>query len=93
MTEPSSDFMNALALEMDEILHARKQQNKRGRGRPMTCNVKEMGNEYFRQYYHNHKDSYKCECGKIVKRLNKAKHLKTTLHANHLILQEELNII
>jgi hypothetical protein len=92
MTEISQDFMNSLVFEMNEIIDAvdNTEPIKRPRGRPRTHDVKNVGSEYFREYYHlNKHHTYNCVCGAVVKRLNRATHEKTMKHKFNLYVQAD----
>ncbi len=93
MTEISQDFVNSLVFEMNEIIdtvNANPPPVKRGRGRPKTHDVKNVGSEYFREYYHlNKHHTYNCICGAVVKRLTRATHEKTMYHKFNLYVQAD----
>ena len=49
------------------------------RGKPITVNVKE-NEEYFKNYYHNTKADYTCQCGALINNHSLRKHLLTQKH-------------
>jgi hypothetical protein len=53
---------------------------KRGRGRPVTKNVKEIGSAYYLQYYHATKEGFICTCGDYVVNKSMNRHLKSKKH-------------
>ena len=53
---------------------------KRGRGRPITKNVKEIGSAYYLQYYHTTKEGFICTCGDYVINKSMNRHLKSKKH-------------
>ena len=41
--------------------------------------------EYFNDYYHQTKEKVLCSCGRMVNQRNKAKHLKSKIHAKGIL--------
>lgn len=65
-------------------------------GRPSIKNIKEDAN-YYKNYYHETKKDYVCECGAFINNHSKTKHFKTKKHfhvlASLAILNNKLNKI
>lgn len=57
---------------------------KRGRGRPTTIGLRQLGEngrrEYFKQYYHKSNESLPCSCGKVVGKRHLARHKLSNQH-------------
>ena len=66
------------------------------RGRPLTYDVKNNKNQYFREYYHLKNAEHICECGAMCLLNSKRKHLMSKKHAHYMELKaakDELNEI
>lgn len=56
--------------------------------RPITKNIKQQGNEYFKEYARKNNNFVSCECGCVIKKNYLIKHKKSRKHFNLLEFQK-----